>query len=101
MILMEFKLKIEPLAKLDIQTEINHYNTKQKGLGKKFHAEIKVYFKAIKLNPFYGVRYDDVHYLPMKKFPAMIHYNIHNAEKNIVIRAVINTHKDPNAYWIK
>lgn len=41
---MAFKLKIEPLAKFDIQTEINYYNTKQKGLGKRFHAETKNIF---------------------------------------------------------
>lgn len=31
---MEFKLKIEPLAKLDIQNEIAYYNSRQNGLGK-------------------------------------------------------------------
>ena len=101
MILMEFKLKIEPLAKLDIQNEINFYNSKQKGLEKKFHTETKEYFKAILLSPFYGIRYDDVYCLPLKKFPVMIHYNIDEHKKIIVIRAVINTHKDPNIYWLK
>ena len=45
---MEFKL--EPDAKVDIQNEINYYNEQQKGLGKKFHSEVKHYFKAIKKN---------------------------------------------------
>ena len=50
MILMEFK--IEPEAKLDIQQAIYHYNSKQKGLGKKFHKEVLNYFSAIKKIPF-------------------------------------------------
>ena len=98
---MGFKIKIEPLAKFDIQNEINFYNSKQKGLGKKFHTETKEYFKAILQTPIFGVRYDDVHCLPLKKFPAMIHYNVDEHKKTIIIRAVINTHKDPGTYWIK
>ena len=52
---MVFKLKIEPLAKFDIQSEINYYNSKQKGLGKRFHSDVKTCFNAIKINPFYQV----------------------------------------------
>lgn len=98
---MGFKLRIEPLAKFDIQSEIKHYNSKQKGLGKKFHSEAKEYFRAIVLNPFYGVRYDDVRCLPLKKFPAMIHYTVDEHKKIIIVRAVINTNKDPKVYWLK
>jgi toxin ParE1/3/4 len=98
---MEFKLKIEPLARLDIQNEITNYNNKKKGLGKKFHTEVKLYFKSIFINPYYAIRYDDVRCLPLKVFPAMIHYTIDEQKKIIIIRAVINTHKDPDTYWLK
>lgn len=98
---MEFKLKIEPLAKFDIQNEIKYYNFKQPSLGKKFHAELKIYFKAIVQNPFYGIRYDDVHCLPLKKIPEMIHYTLNETDQTIIVRAVINTHKDPNTNWLK
>lgn len=98
---MEFKLKIEPVAKLDIQNEIYYYNSKQKGLGKRFHNEVKAYFKVIQSNPFYQIRYDDVHCLPLKIFPAMIHYTINKSKKTVIIRALINTSKDTNTSWLK
>lgn len=47
---MAFKLFIEPLAKVDIQSQINYYNSKQKGLGKRFHNEVKTRFSSIKSN---------------------------------------------------
>lgn len=50
---MAFKLKLEPLAKFDIQQEINYYNSKQKGLGKRFYDEVKAAFAVIKKNPFF------------------------------------------------
>ncbi len=101
MTLKAFKLKIEPLAKLDIQKEIKYYNRKQPGLGKKFHIEIKRYFKAISQNPFYAIRYDKVHCLPLKIFPAMIHFSIDERSKIVVVRAVINTNKNPKVYYLK
>lgn len=101
MISMVFKIKVEPLAKLDIQNEIKYYNSKQNGLGKKFHEELKIYLKAISQNPFYGIRYDDVHCLPLNKFPTMIHYTLNETNKTVIVRAVINTHKDPDTNWLK
>lgn len=76
---MEFK--IEPEVHQDIQSEIDYYNEKQKGLGKRFHAEIFKSFNAIKKNPFYQIRYSNVRCLPLKKFPAMIHFTI-NEDQN-------------------
>ncbi len=95
---MEFK--INPEAKKDIQNEINYYNDKQKGLGKKFHTELKVYFDAIKKNPFYQIRYQNVRCLPLKNFPIMIHFTLEEKSR-IVIRALINTHRDPKEFWLK
>ena len=50
------KFKIEPSAKIDIQEEIYYYNSKQKGLGKKFHSEIKKCFEAIRKSLAYQIR---------------------------------------------
>ena len=98
---MAFKLFIEPLAKVDIQSQINYYNSKQKGLGKRFHNEVKTRFSSIKSNPFYQIRYDNIHCLPLKIFPAMIHYTVDEQNRLIIVRAVINTNKNPKTNWIK
>ncbi len=73
----------------------------KKGLGKRFHDDVKVAFSAIKKNPFFQVRYDDVRCLPLKVFPAMIHFTINEKTDTVIIRAIINTHKDPDKNWLK
>jgi toxin ParE1/3/4 len=93
----KFKFKLEPLAKSDIQDIIHFYNDQQKGLGKKFYLELDSYFRAI--HPFYQNRYDEVRCLPLKKFPVMIHFTVHENENCIKIRAVLNTYRDPKKYW--
>ena len=95
---MVFKIDLE--AKQDIQREINYFNQQQKGLGKKFHKEVLNYFSAIKINPFYQVRYDEIRCLPLKKFPVMIHFSVDENAKIIIVRAVINTSKNPDTNWV-
>ena len=94
----KFNIKLEPLAKSDIQEIIHFYNEKQKGLGKKFYRELVSYFNAIQKNPFYQIRYDEVRCLPLKKFPVMIHFTIHEMDEIVKIRAIINTYRNPNKY---
>lgn len=98
---MAYKIKLEPLAKLDIQYEIDYYNTKQKGLGKRFYREIKSTFISIKKNPFHQIKYNQIHCIPLKVFLAMIHYTIDEINYIVVIRAVINTYKDPAKSYLK
>lgn len=64
---MSFTIKIEPEARVDIQEAIDWYNEQQSGLGKHFHAAVKVNLDKLRLNPYYQFRYEDVRCLPMKK----------------------------------
>ena len=64
---MAFKIKIEPEARQDIQDGIAWYNTQQPGLGRKFHAEVKASIEKLKTHPFFQVRYDETHCLPLKE----------------------------------
>lgn len=94
---MEFK--IEPEAIIDIQSQIDYYNSKQKGLGKKFHKEVNIFFETIRKNPNFQIRYKNIRCLPLKKFPAMIHFTYHEQKKQVIIRAVLNTYLDPINHW--
>lgn len=93
---MAFKIKVEPEALEDIQQGIDWYNEKQAGLGRKFLTEVKSCFKSLKINPFFQIRYDDVHCLPLKKYPYMLHFTVDEVDKLVVIRAVFNTHLNPD-----
>jgi len=88
--------KVNPQAKIDIQDQIHFYNDKQKGLGKRFYNDVKSTFKTIRKNPFFQIRYKDVRCLPLKKFPAMVHYTVD--EKQITVRAVFHTSQDPQKW---
>ena len=95
---MAFILKIEPEVELDIQERISWYNKQQAGLGRTFHASVKAYLKKLTANPFYQIRYDGVHCLPLKKYPYMIHFTIDEKNQRVIVHAVFNTARDPKAW---
>jgi hypothetical protein len=48
----KYKLILTSRAIKEIQSAVDYYNTRQKGLGRQFYADLKGQFSAIKLNPF-------------------------------------------------
>jgi len=68
------------------------------GWGLTFEEELNSHFSSIQINPFFQIRYDDVHCLPLKKHPYMVHFTINEADKKVTIRAVFHTAQDPEKW---
>ncbi len=95
---MKYSLEIKKEAHQDIQPGINRYDSRQKGLGKRFHSAVKKGYEVIRSNPYFQVRYENVRCLSVKKFPYMLHYIVNEKKKKIVLLGVINTYKDPKEW---
>lgn len=93
---MAFSILLDPRAIEDIQESIDYYEEQETGLGKRFEKHLDKHLSVLKENPFFQVRYDDVHCLPLNKFPHMIHYTINEEEKVVIVRAVFHTAMDPD-----
>ena len=92
-----YKVIILPLAKKDIKESALWYNKKQKGLGKRFTLEIRRKINLLKQEPYAAaIRYDDVKTAVLDIFPYMVHYSVDEAEKLIVISAVLHTSRSPD-----
>jgi len=95
---MSYHIIIEPTALLDIQQAIDYYDAKQIGLGEKFEAALDKRLVSIQNNPFYQIRYDTVHCLPLKKYPYMIHFTINKIDNAVTVRAVFHTSQNPTIW---
>lgn len=95
---MAYSIVIEHVALQDIQQGIDYYDDQQIGFGEKFEATINKHLNAIQKNPFFQVRYDNVHCLPVKKYPYMIHFTINEYSKTVIVRAVFHTSLDPEKW---
>ena len=80
----------------DIEDTVRYYNKQQKGLGKRFAAQVQLALRSIKNNPHFAtVRYDDVRCARVPKFPYMVHYTIDEQTHQVIIAAVYSTHQQP------
>lgn len=87
---------ILPLAKEDIRDAARWYNKQSHGLGKRFTSEVRDSIKFIKQNPTAcSIRYDEVRTVVLRVFPFMIHYTVDEANKTVIISAVLHTSRDP------
>ncbi|MFO7951518.1 MAG: type II toxin-antitoxin system RelE/ParE family toxin [Bacillota bacterium] len=90
-----YKSIILPLAKQDIREAALWYNKRSKGLGKKFTAEVREKVRFIRKNPTASnVRYDDVRTAVLNIFPYMVHYTVNEANKTVIVSAVLHTSRD-------
>lgn len=94
-----YKAIILPPAKLDVSDAASWYNSKQKGLGKRFIKEVRAKVKFISENPTASVvRYDNTRCAVLDVFPFMIHYTIDQPNKTIIIAAVFHTSLNPDRW---
>ncbi len=94
-----YKSLILPLAKEDIREAAKWYNKQQKGLGKRFTAEVRENVHFIRQNPkASNVRYKNVRTTVLNVFPFMIHYTIDEKNKTIIVSAVLHTSRNPELW---
>ncbi len=94
-----YKAVILPLAKQDIKEAATWYNSKQKGLGKRFTKSIRDKILYIRQNPSSSsIRYDVTRCTVLDVFPFMIHYSVNDEQKTVVISAVFHTSRNPDIW---
>lgn len=84
----------------DIRLASKWYEKQKKGLGKEFLKAIKEYKVILKSNPFFVKRYKQVHTIPIKHFPFMLHYIINKHTQIVLIVAVLHTSLNPESNWV-
>lgn len=94
-----YKIIFAPEVYDDIQSAVDFYTSRKKGLGKQFFITVKSQLLNIKSNAFgFQVRYDAVRCVPIKSFPYTIHYKVVQETKTITILAVFCDYIDPEAW---
>ena len=97
--MLKYELVITPRAIKEIQNAVDFYNSRQRGLGRRFYMDIKRQLSAIAKNPFSrAIRYNDIRLAVLDKFPYAAHYNI--ADDFVIVLGIISMHMDPETSWV-
>jgi len=94
-----YKLVILPAANNDIKESADWYESKRKGLGKRFIFQVRQKLLMVKKSPLiYATNYDSVKTAILNVFPFMIHYVVDERHKVVVISAVLHTSRNPDLW---
>ena len=97
-----FQTKVHPHFVVDLEEAINYYRGQSKVACAKFRSEIKRQLNQIKANPYTrSVRYDDIRFARIEKFPYTIHYSIDIFGNTVLVHSLICDHQDPDSNWHK
>ena len=95
-----YKVAFSPESLEEIKRIVDWYNTVSKGLGNRFKKNLLTEIAAIKRNPFTrSVRYDEVRFAVVKKFPYAAHYTIDETHLLIKILALLGFAQDSGTNW--
>jgi len=91
-----YKVIYSAHALTDLEGAVEYYNGQQKGLGKRFAAQVQLALASIKKNPhFASFRYEDVRCAQVPKFPYLVHYTIDEDTRTVLIAAIYSTRQEP------
>jgi len=96
---MSHKVILDPLAKQDLDDNIDWYNLRQPGLGNRFYGKVKDTLRLVGQNPFgFPVKYKDTRAVPVNTFPFTVHYLVDKKKKVVAVLSIFKTPQDPEKW---
>lgn len=96
---MNYKIKIDPIARLDMIESAIWYNKQQHGLGRRYYNSVQQTIKSIKSNPYkYHLRHKALRMALVNKFPFMVMFLVDENKKQIAVTAVLHTSRNPTIW---
>jgi len=96
----KYRIQFAPESLDEIKQVVDYYNAISYGLGKRFKQNFIDAAKKLKTNPFYSsIRYDEVRFALIKKFPYAAHYTIDEKNKAVKIQALLAFKQNPDTNW--
>jgi hypothetical protein len=81
----KWSVLLSPKATIQIREAALYYNSKSKGLGKRFHGEINICLTQLVVNPYFQIRYDEIRRLPVSVFPYMLHFDLNEGLQKVMV----------------
>ena len=97
-----YKLRFHPKFVQGLEEAIAYYAEQSNSAAVRFKAATKKQLKLVKKNPYSkAVRYDDVRFACIEKFPYSIHYSIDTDNNCVLVHRILCDYQNPVANWEK
>jgi plasmid stabilization system protein ParE len=94
---IEFQLEAES----DIDSILEYYNGISAQIADKFYKNFLDTINSLMIFPKFQIKYDSIRCILIKNFPYMIHYQLNDEARTVLVLAIINTYRNPKTTWIR
>jgi addiction module RelE/StbE family toxin len=98
---MSYKVVVEPEAQKEIDNAFDYYSKATNDINVLINllSDIEQAYTALKTNPFFQIRSKHYRALPLKKYPYLIFFEVHEEERVVKIISFFNTPQD-HKKWV-
>lgn len=97
-----YKSVLLPEAMADIRDAARWYDSRQKGLGKRFTSDVRKNVRALCERPeMVAVRYNQTRCAILDHFPFMIHFVIDNESKTLMVIALFHMSRSSDEWQVR
>ncbi len=92
---MEYRVKVSPVAKDNINESLRYYKKEVSiKVAKNFIKDVEESLMILKRYPFFQIHYMNFRGLPLKKYPYIIFYQVDEIGSKVLINALFHTNQD-------
>lgn len=95
---MSYKVLLSTTAESDLKEIYDWYEFQKNGLGGEFLIDAEASFQLLSEFPHYQIRYGQIRYKSLKRFPHLIHFQIKESSKEVWIEAILHPSKFPRDF---
>lgn len=96
---MSYHLKIDEDTFKNIQETYEWYELQLKGLGSRYKIQTKKQINSLKKDPYlFSIKYNSIRCRKIEKFPFLIHYQIDENNKTVIVFAILHTSRNPEIW---
>ena len=95
-------IKFHPDFVHELAAIILYYQKLSEDASSKFKLAVEDQLLLIEENPLYrSVRFYNVRFARIEKFPHVIHYSIEDGIEEVLIHRIVSYHQNSETHWIK
>jgi toxin ParE1/3/4 len=93
---MAYSIAVSPRAQKEIEKAIELYMPNLENAPHNFIIQLESVYGTLKTNPFFRIRYKNVRFLKIKKYPYSLYFVINETQKKAAILSCFHNKKNPN-----
>ena len=95
---MSYNVKLVADAKNDFAEAYSYYLKISRKIATNFGKEVKYAIEHLSINPFFEIRTQNYRAIPLKNFPYIIFFEVHETHKEVKVIAIFNTNRNTEKY---